>query len=368
MRPEDPAHPLGLRGVELLRRAGWSDGAAAQLVERSDPRARVEAIAWLEGLRTRTGKPREARVRGCGRVFPALFDDGRVRFVPRRCKDRGCPACMVLRSRSMGNALRERVEGMRLDGRRVAFCTLTQPKLPGREETAGEALARCKEQWRRASSSRLAAGRAFRDLALGCFRSIEIVWAPSMPAGWHAHVHALVSVSESEGPGALGEACLRLWRAWLAATPGASSKAWHADRCDDRRVGQLAKYLTKPFELTPALARHVFEATASAHLVWGLGEFKGWRHDEPEHDAPGLVGWAKESIATFGAKLAEYDDRGRGCEREARVLFQRRGPGGRMETVGNLPNALVLSELEAQGAAASRDAERREAGPLRVDG
>ncbi len=258
---------------------------------------RARALRWLVGLRTRNGTSRAVRVALCGRPVAVVRDgDWQPSWQHATCKDRGCPACAQARSRRLAVQIREAVEHRRAKGAAaLAFVTLTQPRRAG--ERLADALARFELGWQR-----LRRMPEFHVVA-GGLRVLEVTHSPQ---GWHVHAHTIVEVFELAriGPcptcnGAArmprliaGQWCTRacrtcssstqpgdgtmradlavLVRTWAALVDG-STAAQCAVPLDDRNAGQLAKYLSKLWELDDASCRELFVAFAGKRLVqpWG---------------------------------------------------------------------------------------------------
>lgn len=139
---------------------------------------------------------------------------------------------------------------------------------------------------------------------VGGVRVLEVTHAEGK--GWHAHYHCILEVADSErsvpciacdgrgslprrragawvtvrcrscssqtqrGDGTMPAAIADLLRAWAMLVDGTTA-AQCCVALDDANAGQLAKYLTKPWELSDTRARELFDAAASLRLVntWG---------------------------------------------------------------------------------------------------
>jgi hypothetical protein len=182
-------------------------------------------------------------------------------------------------SRSRRLAWRLRVAAM---GRRLAlpdvprgFATLTQRKRPG--ETAREALERAIAAWRRLTRS-----RAYRAAVDGAVRAIEITWSGAggrgahRPAadGWHAHLHVLLEVAPGRTLAQAWAAILGVWLEIADAEAGGQD----CQPLDDTRIGQLAKYVVKPFAIDDlGRSAEAFAALVGRRMLDGTGTWRGWQ-------------------------------------------------------------------------------------------
>ena len=257
------AHDLGITAAELEALAGVDE--------------RARSYRALGGLATRTGLPRAGRLGACGQLRAALGDGGRVWAQPWRCRDRACPVCMASRSRRLAWRLRVAAMGRALVTPDLdrAFVTLTQRKRPS--ESAREALDRLIGAWRRLTRS-----RAWRGVVAGAVRAIELTWSGAGGRGghrpdadgWHAHAHVLVELA----PGVRTvDAWPAIRAAWLeladAEAPGQDCR-----ELDETRIGQLAKYVVKPFAIEHlGRAAEAFGALSGRRMLDGTGTWRGWQ-------------------------------------------------------------------------------------------
>lgn len=360
------AKALGWDGAAVLLRLGWPRELVQDMEEAARPEQREKALRWVWGLETKTrivdgreqgGRNRGRRVKHCGTLFPALLASGRVTVRARVCRDRACPACMARRSREYGIALRRTFEAraMSPSSGGLAFVTLTQVKRGVRGEDARAAVTRLLGSWSDLTSTRLAIGRATRELVAGAIRSVEVTWSGKGKrqrngggrvayTGWHAHAHAMFELA----PGVtVPELELWLEDAWQWASPGANPLGLNVQPLDTRRVGQVAKYVTKPFDIPPRRARELFLGLEGRRTIEGVGTLKGWRKHLPE-DEPrdAVVAWGESGLGRLGMIL-DMHARGRGRRPElARYLF--RSPAG--ETLANMSEAELIQALRADAA------------------
>ena len=344
---------------------GWSAEAIGELADASQPKARTRALRWVWGLETRRrevdgrevgGRNRGHRVKHCGVAYPCMLESGRITIRARTCRDRACPACMVRRSRDYGAALRllfESRAASRGSSEPFAFVTLTQPKRHIRAEGAADAVSRLLSSWSDLTSTRLAIGRGGRKIFTGAVRSIECVWSGRGKAhrnghgrvrftGWHAHAHAMFELSEGV---TVAELELHLETAWQWCSPGASTKALDVQTLDRDAVGQVAKYVSKPFDLPQKRARELFIAVEGRRMIEGVGTLKGWRKYIPEKvPEDKVVAWGECSIGTLGERWAKYRQRGRGRSPDNQRYLMKTQRG---ETVRNVSESDLISSLRA---------------------
>jgi hypothetical protein len=183
-------------------------------------------------------------------------------------------------------------------------------------------------------------GRFMRLFFQGGVRALEVVLAKAGTVrrdgtvvevtGWHAHIHQLLQVTTPDG-----DACAKAWRwvrrrlrsldgderasardevrrlesigrslhkltprivageavpnewrelarrvvlaRWLAVCVGAKASAQDVQAADADRVGQVTKYVTKPFELRDGRrARELFIALESRHAIRSWGTWRSW--------------------------------------------------------------------------------------------
>jgi hypothetical protein len=264
-------------------------------------------MRWLAGMRTRNGTSRAVRVALCGRPVACVRDgDWLPSWQHLYCRDRGCPACAQHRSRRLARQIREGVELRReLGAVALSFTTLTQPRIEG--ERLSDALARFETAWQA-----LRRRPDFHAVA-GGLRVIEVVHSSR---GWHVHAHCIVellrtsarvacptcdgvalvprktvdgwkmqacrscSSSTQKGDGTMSADCATLVRAWAdIAGCRVDGKLTTAGQCsvplDDANAGQLAKYISKLWELDDASAVELFEAMAGKRLAQTWGSWYG---------------------------------------------------------------------------------------------
>jgi hypothetical protein len=193
-----------------------------------------------------------------------------------------------------------------------------------------------------------ASGRFLRLFFCGGLRALEVVLSSAGTerrdgskveiTGWHAHIHALLQVTAPSSEACLqaakwvrrrlrtldgderevaiaesirlqsiarslkklgprieaGEGLANEWRElasrvvlsrWLAVCEGADAPAQDVQPADGDRVGQVTKYLTKPFELRdPRRARELFVALESRKAIKAWGTWRSWAKDADEED------------------------------------------------------------------------------------
>lgn len=270
--------------------------------ERCYYRAREASRRWVGDLRTRGGALRWDRIRRCGDPVALLrVGDGAIAWEHRWCRDRACYSCARSRSRRLATELRTSID-TRPDARRLFFVTLTQPRI------AGES---CSRAWDRSMSAwtSLRHHPAFKDLR-GGIRVTEVTWSPGHEQakrkipGWHVHMHLVVELDHApcfeRCPACLGEKRLRGKRcrtcgsrvtmptgtmpdalvAMLSAWgkfSGGVPQAQCAVQLDASNVGQLAKYLTKIWDMKDAHARELFDAATGRRTIDGFGAWRAWR-------------------------------------------------------------------------------------------
>lgn len=268
---------------------------------KTDRRAR--AMGWIEGLTTATGCDRAERVRRCGEV-ELCYNPRRDVFAWRHrwCRDRACPACQHQRTLRGQAGLRQRFEErMGLPFEHLGV-TLTTKKLDARIEGPKDAAKRHLAKVRRFTRSQI-----FQDTVTGYARTLEVVWKArgwSTRAngsryfvecdGWHAHTHWCLEVRESLPLAKLEE--LRAW--WTSNADGlgfeSSEEGQKWQHQDERNVGQLAKYITKPFELPPDRALVFFRDMAHTKLVASGGTWAG--SYTPRDDERFAPHWAPQGV------------------------------------------------------------------------
>lgn len=296
-----PAHHDG-RGsrVEHLLAASWCATVAPERADRADLPGRRRALRWVAGLLTRNGTPRAFRIAACGRPAACVRDgDWQTAWVHRYCRDRACPACAQQRSRQMAVSLRKCAD--RRAGASLHFVTLTRPRSP--HEGPGEAWNAYQRAWEAVRHR-----PEFKALA-GGVRVVEVTYADK---GWHVHCHAIFELKagtatqrvvcpacegtqrvrlkirgqwrwhpckscgtkHQPGDGTMPVGLADLIRAWAEIVEG-STAAQCAVPLDERNAGQLAKYLTKQWELPDDKARALFSAAVGRRLHNTFGTWRG---------------------------------------------------------------------------------------------
>jgi hypothetical protein len=298
---------------------------------------RQRAIGWVQGLttkvtaRSRTSKPRDRAlaIAECGRPT-AVYSRGKYWIAGKACGDRACPRCAFKRSRGLAVEMREVAQRRRAHGRTLWFVTLTQPK----PNTLAPAVAidSAMRAWRRLTNPKTSRGASFHAQFSGCVRAMEVTWSPRgkrrrdgsvVPYdGWHAHFHVLLEGgSRSSVRWLLDE-----WSRIVGGNLGAQD----AQLADDRRIGQLCKYVVKPLvqDVPVHLCRELFAVLHGRRLCEGLGSWKGWR-SEIERPEPQAVLWCTttaDKLAAMAASTKELPAPWRVgmLPREREVVFMRR--------------------------------------------
>lgn len=218
------------------------------------------------------------------------------------------------------------------------FITLTQRHgpTPATREAARSAWRRLQRAWERLRKS-----HAMRVGVVGGIKVVECTYGRKV-RGWHPHLHLLVELVDDahslpcptcEGTrrhaGAGCRSCgsrthqsdgtVPAWGRKLVEAWCAVSDALPQGQCcvplDHTNVGQLAKYLTKLWELDSNIARELFAAAEGRRLVDGWGAWRGWRRagDEVEQTPHGwfssglgvqqLEAMAPDTPVYFGAHV-----------------------------------------------------------------
>lgn len=274
---------------------------------RTEDRQRIVEI--LGGLPdTKHGRDRALAVATCGRL-EIVSVGGDVRLQPALCRDRICPRCQVQRARKLASQLREAWHLRRAEiGDVHWFVTLTIPKPLDLDPDV--AIKRVLQAWRRISNTKNATGREMRKRGiLGGVVASEITWSRKGDRtreghvvafdGWHCHLHLLV-----EG----GDFADVRWllAQWTEEIDG-SIRAQDYAPVDERRIGQLAKYLVKPWKhgsLPMDLARRLAVALHGRRLHRAWGTWKSWKSWLEQTEAPPLS-WAVD--ASGERRLAPED-------------------------------------------------------------
>ena len=279
-----------------------SDAGATSATARTDVAARSRAMSWVARLPTRTGSDRGERIRYCGWMEvcyqPAT---GHVGWRHRYCKDRACPVCARNRSSKTRKQLRAHLIKREKAGcGALAFLTVTQPKDPN--EGPGEAISRLLKSWRK-----LRDRRPFRRAVAGYVRAVECVWSRrgwkvqadgrrfyTRESGWHAHLHIVLELVPMDQ-----DTQWRGFEPWVTGAwceiSGGHEKGIDWQALSRQKVGQIAKYITKPFELPVQQAPIFFQELAGRRLLQGGGTWRYYQKaDEGEGAAP--EGWVPQAL------------------------------------------------------------------------
>lgn len=322
------------------RLEGEGRGAEAERVRRWVNRDPREVLALIRSLPAALGgkRPeranRELRVSMCNVAFLARRA-GVVGFARRGCKDRLCPACGERRRRRFTARLREHVASLEAARReRLAFVTLTQPKLPGEEP--GAALDRLLASFKRF----LRSAWAKRYIA-GGVRSMEVTARRSgaspkrdghkvQSVGTHAHLHCIVELRE-------GASHNELKAAWGTASPGSHHAAQDVQAVDEENIYQVGSYvldmsgLADLVDAAPGYAAKVLAALHGRRLVAAWGTWKGV--DLGLREAEGTLEYGDRSVytlATSGPDAGDVTWRTKGDTMTAEEALRRllEGPEG----------------------------------------
>ena len=281
---------------------------------------RREALAWVCGLFTKSGKRRSERVAQCGTLRVARCGD--VYGLDHSwCRDRACPTCMRHKQQREAAQVRRFYEQRQDEenGSAFIFATFTQAKKARSDESASEALDRLLRSFRRMTNKKYAAGREFRSWFSGGLRACETVLSragqPNKDGGkvaytgWHSHIHAILEVAPPSPEAIAKWGLKRAWEhriecakaravgLWLDVSEGARDHAQKMVLCDPNRAGQITKYLTKPFELRAGEARELFLAMKGRRVIEGIGEWRQWRTVEVLDEPRPEIELAPESFA-----------------------------------------------------------------------
>jgi hypothetical protein len=364
--------------TNFLSALGFCEEFLTQLDAGAKDDAREKALAWVEGITSDRGRDRGKAVRDCGRLFPALLPSGKVVILARPCKDRACPRCMVSRAAKLGGQLRNACELRASKGSLLCFVTLTQRKKHSSTEGPGLAITRLLKSWARLTrSSSRARNARLRSMFTGGVRGLECVWSGMGSethtkrakgqdlqewketrrvshrvrySGWHAHLHCVFELVPPPGY-QLGEPLEafedELRAVWAWASQGSTASGVDVQALQVRNVGQVAKYVCKPFELPADKARELFSAIHSRRMLDGFGDWKSWRKWAPE-DANPYAGasLASTSLASLAYRHREYESQGRGTLTPAPVSFKQwRHCSETGDTVDTVMDVLPISEV-----------------------
>lgn len=325
--------------------ARWPSTLHPDAAERCYYSAREASLRWVSGLRTRSGTLRSGRIRRCGDPVAVMrVGDGATAWEHRWCRDRACFACAKSRSRRLATDLRAAIE-TRPHAARLYFVTLTQPRLS--DESCNASISRWMRCW-----TALRHHPIFRDI-VGGVRVTEVTYshghkhAKNRIPGWHVHGHLIVELKDAPSfercptcagsklhnnkrcgtcgstvtmpRGELPDVLVAFINAWCTITAskpsrgcagpqrtGAVSQAQCAVPLDANNVGQLAKYLTKLWELQDGRARELFAAAAGRRIVDGFGSWRGWRRfscgvERTPH------GWLSSQLAVRAIEAMDRD-------------------------------------------------------------
>lgn len=245
-----------------------------------------QCIELVSGLRTRTGKPREERLRQCRQPILTISDAGAVKSARLLCRDRACVHCQGVRSEQNAEILKHYIHAATENGREFLFVTLTRPK-SYRLDDAAEEMA---EAWRRFVYAGDQEGRDFRRIALGGYRGVETVWRVKgekvgsytvKKTGWHLHFHLLIEVPRYRGKKDRRDAWMkycgrRIIERWLEASPESKVQAQDAQDVDDEKIEYVCKYITKGvYELPRNRGREWAAVVSSRRLCQAWGSMYG---------------------------------------------------------------------------------------------
>lgn len=282
--------------------ARWPGLLHPNLCERAYYGERAASRAWVDGLQTRGGIPRWDRIRKCGDpVAVVRISDGACAWQHKWCRDRACYACARSRSRKLATSLRTAVVAK--PHALLYFITLTRRRL--RWESCTDAYRAFVREW-----ERLRHTEAWAAYVVGGVRNMEVTFSDGHDRsgkrfpGWHVHAHLLVELRETgivadcptcdgtgkrrgqrcrtcnsattQSNGTMPLAARAMLDAWCTSS-NALPQAQCAVPLNRINVGQLAKYLTKLWELRPEKARELFSALAGKRIVEGFGTWRDWR-------------------------------------------------------------------------------------------
>ncbi len=279
---------------------------------------RERALRWVGALPTRGGLDRSHRIEECGWMELCLRPrDGAVGYRQRFCRDRACPACAVIRSVTIRDQLREHLTerdrensccvfagdehgnveqiGVRVPTGRRLFVGLTHHKMAACDEGPGAAVSRILKEW-----GKLRKRRPFGRSVDGYVRAVECVFVArgwkrpkNGPAyfvkesGWHAHLHIMMELGEEVCPWRFEGWCRTTWKE----IAGGDDKGMDFQDFSDAKIPELAKYITKPFELPERYAPTFFREMAGRHLIYGGGT---WKH-YAAHEVSPSTGWVPQA-------------------------------------------------------------------------
>ena len=240
------------------------------------------------------------------------------------------------------------------------FVTLTQrhDRTPPTREAARAAWSSLQRAWERFRKS-----PAMRTGVLGGIKVVECTYS-SRVAGWHPHLHLLVELVDAvvdapcptcsgsrrhrsrgcrscgsrthRSTGRMPARAAALIEAWCAVA-SALPQGQCAVPLELANAGQLAKYLTKLWELRPETARELFAAAEGRRLVDGWGTWRGWRKagDDVEHTPHG---WFSTGL---GVRQLEQ------LPADAPVYFAAHVAGGTLHACPRIARGLRPREISA---------------------
>ena len=309
-RVETPAAPLTLARLPWDTQTASADACAmAKVFLRGAPHAdaqelarfeaeaadRDRALAWVAGLKTRTGTERAERVANCGWMELCFHPrTGAVGWRQRLCKDRCCPACAKRRAGRARDQLREHLVQREADPDhgKLAFVTFTHPKYSIDAEDPGEAVSRTLAEWRKLTNR-----RPFKFAVTGYVRAVECTYSrkgwhlnakTGVPyyvkeSGWHAHLHIILEIEKTCDAWEVEKSVRAMW----CEIAGAEDQCQNWQGFTPAKIGQIAKYITKPFELPAQHAPMFFDRMAGRRLLQGGGtwaDFTKHDTDPPAHE------------------------------------------------------------------------------------
>jgi hypothetical protein len=137
------------------------------------------------------------------------------------------------------------------------------------------------KEWRKLTNR-----RPFKSAVLGYVRAVEVTFSKRKFAGWHAHLHVVLEIH----PGIERRRAQQVIRRMWCSIVGGDDKAQNWQRLDAHQIGQVVKYVTKPFELPDALAPTFFDEMARRRLITAGGTWRDFpKHDRDFRAAPGWI-------------------------------------------------------------------------------
>lgn len=320
-----------LAGVFLRAAPHATPGDPSHVEERERALRWVTGLVWHERAKPNAmeigTRDRADRIAACGWLELCFQPKtGRVGYRHRWCRDRACPVCARHRAGRAREQLRAHLVERELArarwmfavdedgaitahrGGELAFVTLTHPKLAFDVESPGAAVSRLLAEWRKLTNR-----RPFRRMVQGYVRAVECtfskkgrrevspgVWKHVKETGWHAHLHIVLELEHGFSD---WEASRDIRAAWCGIA-GADEHAQNWQALSKAKLGQVAKYITKPFELPDAHAPTFFDEMKGRRLVQGGGT---WR-DFTKHEDPPDHSWVPQGLHV--AELIDKAKRG----------------------------------------------------------